>query len=119
MKGRKIMKYVGLLVIIGCFVACGSGAKEPNNPNTDDQVEAVAENAATPAEPAEPAMTACASDADCVPASCCHAKACVLKSEAPKNCKEMMCTAECREGTMDCGKGSCGCKDGACVVNWN
>ncbi|MCX6708748.1 MAG: hypothetical protein NTW67_03850 [Candidatus Woesearchaeota archaeon] len=54
----------------------------------------------------------CSSDADCVPADCCHAIACVSKSQAPQ-CAGMMCTMECRGGTLDCG-GSCGCKEGKC-----
>ncbi len=54
----------------------------------------------------------CSTDSECVPAECCHATACVSKSQAPQ-CADVMCTMECRGGTLDCG-GSCGCKEGKC-----
>ncbi len=57
---------------------------------------------------------ACATDADCVPAGCCHAAACVATANAPA-CGEVMCTTECRFGTLDCG-GSCLCQDGHCAA---
>ena len=56
----------------------------------------------------------CESDADCVPAQCCHATACVSKDNAP-NCTDMMCTEECRYGTLDCG-GECLCHEGKCAA---
>lgn len=55
----------------------------------------------------------CKTDADCVPAQCCHPTACVPASEAP-SCDDVMCTMECKPGTLDCG-GSCGCVEGQCV----
>jgi hypothetical protein len=55
-------------------------------------------------EPADPAVArrarfgalvvgedACQSDADCVPAGCCHADACVARTRAP-DCGGVMCT---------------------------
>lgn len=60
------------------------------------------------------ASTACKTDADCVPAECCHPKTCVAKGSAP-NCSDMMCTKECRGGTMDCG-GGCFCQQGQCAA---
>ncbi len=54
----------------------------------------------------------CSSDADCVPAECCHATACVPVSKKP-SCDGVMCTMECRAGTLDC-EGSCYCQDGKC-----
>jgi len=54
----------------------------------------------------------CSTDADCVPAQCCHATDCVSEVEAP-NCAGMFCTEECRGGTIDCG-GGCSCVDGKC-----
>jgi hypothetical protein len=56
----------------------------------------------------------CATDADCVAATCCHPKTCVAKAQAP-SCEGMMCTLDCRAGTMDCGGGKCVCRDGACA----
>jgi len=54
----------------------------------------------------------CNSDSDCVPDSCCHAKGCVNKENAP-NCKGVLCTMECREGTLDC-YGKCKCVNNNC-----
>lgn len=55
----------------------------------------------------------CSYDSDCVPASCCHASECVPIDEAP-DCEGVMCTMECRPGTLDCGQGSCKCIDNKC-----
>ncbi|MCX8159000.1 MAG: hypothetical protein N3D20_01775 [Candidatus Pacearchaeota archaeon] len=57
----------------------------------------------------------CKIDSDCVPDLCCHAKGCVNKENAP-NCREIMCTMECREGTLDCGYGKCECINNKCVA---
>ena len=66
----------------------------------------------------EPAATArCTTDAECVPATCCHATACVTKSEAP-DCSSAPCTRECRANTIDCG-GGCVCRSGGCAVVLN
>ena len=56
----------------------------------------------------------CTTDADCVPASCCHADACVAASNAPE-CGDVLCTLECQPGTMDCG-GGCFCDGGRCAA---
>ncbi len=55
----------------------------------------------------------CESDADCVPAECCHPSACVNKEFAP-DCSNVYCTMECRPGTMDCGQGYCACVNHTC-----
>ena len=49
----------------------------------------------------------------CVPASCCHSAACVPAGEAP-DCSEILCTQECKPGTLDCGQGSCQEVEGKC-----
>lgn len=59
--------------------------------------------------------TACQTDADCVPAQCCHPSSCVLASAAPE-CADTMCTEVCEGGTMDCGQGHCACQSGTCAV---
>ena len=59
----------------------------------------------------------CTANADCVPATCCHATACVAKGEGP-NCSGVPCTRECRAGTLDCG-GGCVCRSGACAAELN
>lgn len=57
---------------------------------------------------------ACETDADCVPAACCHAAACVAQANAPE-CGDSMCTAHCAPDTMDCG-GGCLCHEGRCAA---
>lgn len=56
----------------------------------------------------------CESDADCAKNDCCHATTCVAVAAAP-TCGDVMCTLECRGGTMDCG-GGCACQSGKCVA---
>lgn len=56
----------------------------------------------------------CTTDADCVPAQCCHPTSCI-SSAAPKSVCNMLCTMSC-EGPLDCGAGSCGCMNGRCSV---
>ena len=57
---------------------------------------------------------ACTTDADCVPAGCCHAAACVAQANAP-DCGDVMCTTDCQYGTLDCG-GACLCREGRCAA---
>ncbi|PIN74577.1 hypothetical protein COV18_06820 [Candidatus Woesearchaeota archaeon CG10_big_fil_rev_8_21_14_0_10_37_12] len=54
----------------------------------------------------------CTVDADCVFESTCHPTKCVPRGQ--ETVKELICTAECRPGTLDCG-GSCACIDDKCV----
>jgi hypothetical protein len=56
----------------------------------------------------------CRVDADCVPATCCHATACTPRRAAP-DCAGVACTMECRPGTLDCG-GGCECRQDRCVA---
>jgi hypothetical protein len=56
----------------------------------------------------------CTTDADCMPAQCCHPTTCVNQQEAIHVCN-LLCTATC-EGPLDCGAGSCGCVNGRCSV---
>jgi hypothetical protein len=69
-------------------------------------VIACARDAAPPAE--------CRADADCVPATCCHPKACVPRRAAP-DCAGVACTMHCEPGTLDCG-GGCECRDERCAA---
>jgi len=57
----------------------------------------------------------CSSDAECVPASCCHATSCVSVKNKP-DCSGIFCTASCEPGTLDCSQGSCKCIDSKCKV---
>ena len=63
-----------------------------------------------PQEPPE-----CIANADCVPATCCHAAECVSKAKAP-NCEGIFCSMECRPYTMDCGQGRCACENNKCIA---
>lgn len=68
-----------------------------------------------PAAPTPPGGDgACRTAADCVPATCCHATACVPRNAGP-DCDDVMCTRECRPGTIDCG-GGCECREGRCAA---
>jgi len=58
------------------------------------------------------AATDCTADSNCVPAECCHPTTCI-NSESKGVCN-LMCTMECRPGTLDCGQGSCKCIAGNC-----
>ncbi len=58
----------------------------------------------------------CTTDADCVPAECCHPTTCVAAS-AKQDCSSTMCTMDCKSGTMDCF-GGCLCgEDKKCAAN--
>jgi hypothetical protein len=101
--------YLALLVTIA---ACGASSTAPE-PIQITQPPAV--------EPAPRAGTGlvmsndvCQTDADCVPAGCCHAAACTAATNAP-SCGEVMCTQDCQYGTLDCG-GACLCQDGHCAA---
>jgi len=60
----------------------------------------------------------CSQDADCVPASCCHASSCIASENKP-DCSGIYCSMECAPGTLDCGQGSCVCKEGKCGASFN
>jgi hypothetical protein len=52
---------------------------------------------------------ACASDADCAAVATCHPDKCVAKAKAGTMPSGMLCTMDCRGGTLDCGYNHCGC----------
>lgn len=56
----------------------------------------------------------CTSDADCVPAQCCHPTHCVAAADAPQ-CTDTVCTMDCKADTMDC-YGGCLCQEGKCAA---
>jgi hypothetical protein len=57
----------------------------------------------------------CNTDADCVPAECCHPTTCVAPG-SKQDCSATMCTMECKSGTMDCF-GGCLCgEDKKCAA---
>ena len=61
--------------------------------------------------PSSSAPTTCASDRDCVPAECCHAKTC---STTKPRCDGVVCSMSIEPGTLDVGR--CVCRAGACVA---
>ena len=76
--------------------------------------ETPAASITTPVPTATPDDTLrCATDADCVPAQCCHPTSC-MNSRFKSVCT-LMCTQVC-QGPLDCGAGSCGCIEGMCRV---
>lgn len=109
------------IVVVGAFIGCASG--DPASPKTPAVVVPSASAEPVAARPSvekpvdPPAKTgACASDADCVPAECCHPKTCVPAAQKV-DCGALMCTRECRGGTFDCGGGGCLCQAGQCVAD--
>lgn len=104
--------------LLGLFtLACGPKPAEQPAPSPQPAVT----TAATPVPVAETSPAgeagACAVDADCVPAGCCHSTACVPASEKP-NCMDTMCTMNCQPDTLDCG-GRCACEAGSCKAILN
>ena len=57
----------------------------------------------------------CNYDSDCIAEQCCHATSAINKNFAP-NCKEAICTMECRGGTLDCGYGEIKCISNKCTA---
>ena len=86
--------------------------EEPLAAGVAPEPESDASAPTAPAPIPSAAAPECTTDADCVPATCCHPTTCVAKSAAP-DCSATMCTKECRAGTLDCG-GSCLCNAGRC-----
>lgn len=108
---RPLAAFAALFALAGC----GVSTPEPGRPAPDD----AAANPGAPASTAGPAnlvvsQDACQVDADCAPAACCHAAACVGKEKA-KPCGDLMCTQVCQPGTIDCG-GGCLCHEGRCAA---
>jgi hypothetical protein len=104
-----------LALVLGLlFAGCGARQAEPTEhrggtePIVIDRPESAAPGGLVVGE------DACTTDADCVPAGCCHAAACVAQANAP-TCADVMCTTECRYGTLDCG-GRCLCLEGRCAA---
>ncbi len=52
---------------------------------------------------------ACDKDEDCAPVAQCHPNRCVSVDHAGTMPKDLMCSMECRAGTVDCGFNHCGC----------
>ncbi len=94
------------------LVACGGSDEEASEDEILLDHSEGGEDTTTEEATPELVMSedACASDADCVPAGCCHSAACVAPTNAP-TCDDVMCTTDCQFGTLDCG-GACLCHEG-------
>ncbi|MFK7985769.1 MAG: hypothetical protein AB8I08_07025 [Sandaracinaceae bacterium] len=110
-----------LLVIALGLSACGGSDTETRDEpividpgSGDEQTAPEEEEPVALSEGLVVGEDACETDADCVPAGCCHASACVGSASAP-DCSDTMCTADCQFGTLDCG-GSCLCHEGRCAA---
>lgn len=51
----------------------------------------------------------CTKDEDCAPVAMCHSDRCVSATHAGSMPADVMCTMECRGGTVDCGFNHCAC----------
>ena len=109
----------GALVAIACSPP--PPIKQPSPevfvPSTTSSSPAPVASLARPEASTAATGGACHSDADCVPAQCCHPSTCVASSEAP-TCADTRCTRDCRGGSFECGAGACACKAGVCAVDW-
>ena len=91
MKFVSLFLMAGVLLLAGCYHTLAPYGDNTTNKTTDVE---------------------CQTDSDCVPASCCHASACISKDLAPE-CSGIACTLECKSDTIDCG-GGCACVNGKC-----
>ena len=60
----------------------------------------------------------CNSNTECVPSSCCHPSSCAPLAQSPE-CAGIICTQECKPGTLDCNQASCQCINNKCQVVQN
>ena len=108
------------LFLVSLLAACGHGSPAEDRTITLDPSDEASDSVSPQptAGGGDDSMNvgtdACDTDADCVPAACCHASACVAQANAP-SCGDVMCTQECRYGTLDCG-GGCLCHEGHCAA---
>ncbi|HEU4537662.1 MAG TPA: hypothetical protein VFS00_26260 [Polyangiaceae bacterium] len=106
---KKALFSLACLLLAACTASTGERpAPDPARPSAS-VVDAPGASASAPAGGA----AVCATDADCVPAECCHASTCGSAAKKP-DCSDTMCTRECRPGTFDCGGGGCACRNGRC-----
>ena len=101
--------------VAACTGASTSGSKPPIVDIPSASNSAPLAPLATASSSAAASGAACATDADCVPATCCHPKTCGPVAAKP-SCDGVMCTMECRGGSLDCGGGHCVCQNGSCGV---
>lgn len=108
-----------VLILIAALLTVGCGSSDDRDEEiTFDDSEGGGEDTSDQERAASPELVvgedACETDADCVPAGCCHTAACVSREHAP-SCEDVMCTADCQFNTLDCG-GACLCHEGRCAA---
>ena len=104
---RKKKWLVGVAVCVGIILLFLSAKDESSESKTfNSGNESVAQSGLA---------SACTSDSECVPASCCHASSCVSISERPV-CDGIRCTQSCEAGTLDCGQARCECVQNVCTM---
>lgn len=114
------LRVAALLPALLALAACGTSTPDATRPapEGDSVPPLVSVSPTAPATPVTPPSSGaggqdvCKTDADCVPAACCHSAACVTKDKAPA-CSGILCSQICQPGTIDCG-GGCLCQDGRC-----
>ncbi len=111
----RLGRRLGALVLACAPIAACSGPKTPHDQPTLVEVPTASASYAASPPHVDAGSSDCASDADCVPAECCHARTCVVAAKRPA-CAGARCTMECRGGTFDCGGGGCVCQEGRCVA---
>ncbi len=115
---------LGLATIAGC----PSATPEPQTPSPEPSV--VAPEPTASVEPPKPIGSVepplempagaevkapvfsdddCSADSDCAPVATCHPDRCVAVANAGTMPAGMMCTMDCRGGTLDCNFNHCGC----------
>jgi hypothetical protein len=107
---------VAIAVAISLHFACPALAPPPTAP-TADATHAARTDPQPPARlPSPTAVKApvfstdpCEKDEDCAPVAKCHPDKCVSRANAGTMPPDLMCTMECRGGTVDCGYNRCGC----------
>ncbi|NOY93705.1 MAG: hypothetical protein GXP55_21175 [Deltaproteobacteria bacterium] len=106
------------LSLVFVLSACGGTPQAEDRTITLDQADETSDSVTPSAGGGDDSMNvggdACETDADCVPAGCCHATSCAAQANAP-SCGDVMCTQDCRYGTLDCG-GGCLCHEGHCAA---
>ncbi len=111
------LRTFAMFPVLFAIGACGTSTPEAVRPAPDGSTPVpIASGADIPRAPATELVMSqdvCQSDADCVPAACCHASAC-MRADNVKPCN-VMCTQVCEPGTIDCG-GGCLCHHGLCAA---
>jgi hypothetical protein len=92
----------GVVVAVSALLACASPVHPSDTAGTPPPSSSAVEAPVFSADP-------CAKDADCAPVAQCHPDKCAAVARAGTMPKDMMCTMECRAGTVDCGFNHCGC----------